>query len=72
MIKQSLTVTASLAVLIVVAATSVLFVLTSLAGQRSGLRHGCPALSPSAARHAASSGYGRQLARLAACGARVG
>jgi hypothetical protein len=68
MIEKSLTVTASLAVLIVVAAMSVLVVLTSLAGQRTGLRHSCPTSSPSAARAVAAPGYGAHLAKLSRCG----
>jgi hypothetical protein len=68
MIEKSFTLTASLAVVIAVAAMSVLVVLTSLAGQRNGLRHSCPTLSQSAARAVAVPGYGERLAKLSVCG----
>jgi hypothetical protein len=55
-------------VLIAVAAMSVLVVLTSLAGQRNGLRHSCPTLSQSAARAVAMPGHGERLAKLSVCG----
>jgi len=71
--KNPLVITASIAALIAVAATAVLVVLMSLAGQKSGLQKSgharcVPHLSASAARDVTSPAYGARIAKLARCG----
>jgi hypothetical protein len=68
--KQSpFVITASVVVLIVVAALATLGVLSAFAGQKSGLeksgRHGCPSISATAARDVADPGYPKRLEQLA-------
>jgi hypothetical protein len=70
--KNPVVITASVAALIAVAAAAVLIVLTSLAGQKSGLdksaaRPHCPKLSAKALRGVTDPGYGTRLERLARC-----
>jgi hypothetical protein len=69
--KNPLVITASAAALIAVAAAAVLIVLTSLAGQKSGLeksgRPHCAKPSAGALRDVADPGYGARVATLARC-----
>jgi alpha-beta hydrolase superfamily lysophospholipase len=62
--KKTVVITASVVVLIVVAAVATLGVLTANAGQHSGL-HRCAKLSPAVARGVADPGYGETLATFA-------
>jgi len=71
--NKPLVITASVATLIVVAAAAVLVVLTSLAGQKSGLQKSghtrcVPHLTASAVRDVTSPDYGARIAELARCG----
>lgn len=64
-------ITASIVIVIVVAALATLGVLGAYAGQKSGLeksgRRGCHSLSMDAARHVADRGYAAHLEHLARC-----
>jgi hypothetical protein len=69
--KNPFVITASVVVVILVAALATLGVLSAFAGQNSGLeksgRHDCPTLSAKAARDVTAPGYGERLAQLARC-----
>jgi hypothetical protein len=69
--KNPLVITASAAALIAVAAAAVLIVLTSIAGQKSGLeksgRAHCARLSSAALHDVTDPAYGARVAKLARC-----
>jgi hypothetical protein len=70
--KQSpFVITASVVILIAVAALATLGVLSAFAGQKSGLeksgRHGCPHLTAKTARDVTDPAYAKRLEQLARC-----
>jgi hypothetical protein len=71
-VKQNpFVITASVVIVILVAALATLGVLSALAGQKSGLeksgRRACPTLGAKAARDVANPGYAARLEQLARC-----
>jgi hypothetical protein len=71
-VKQNpFVITASVLIVIVVAALATFGVLSAFAGQKSGLeksgRHACPSLTAKAARDVAEPGYAARLEHLARC-----